>query len=139
MASSRPDPLSIPPELMPPKSILDLVEVIKENALALDKQLIINGLPRPCFDAHETATFPSLYSPQEVQDARAALLTATRTLQDLVLGPAALLEDIHVRIITRRAVRIRTERLAAQLCCLHASNSSIPDCLLLSFHRNYFL
>ena len=114
MASSRPDTPSIPPDLMPPQSIMDLVDVIKENALVLDKQLIVNNLPRPCFDAHETAIFPSLYSPLEAQDARAALLTATRTLQDLVLGPAALLEDIHVRIITRRAVRIRTERLAAQ-------------------------
>jgi hypothetical protein len=84
---------------MPPQSILDLVDVIKEHALTLEKHLTFNGLPRPSFDAQDAPFYPSPYSPEEAMDARAALITATRNLHDLVLGPAALLEDIHVRLI----------------------------------------
>jgi hypothetical protein len=90
--------LSLNPDLTSIQSIVDLVDVIKEHALALEKHLTFNGLPRPSFDAQDTPFYPSSYSPEELMDARAALLTATRTLYDLVLGPAALLEDINVSL-----------------------------------------
>lgn len=90
--------LSLNPDLTSIQSIVDLVDVIKEHALTLEKHLTFNGLPRPSFDAQDAPFYPSPYSPEELMDARAALLTATRTLYDLVLGPAALLEDINVSL-----------------------------------------
>ena len=84
---------------MVPESILTLVGLVRDNAVILDDFFASNGLPSPSFgpEALPTRSILPPSSPPQVQNARTALISATRTLLDLVLGPAALLEDINVR------------------------------------------
>ncbi|KAB8231626.1 S-adenosyl-L-methionine-dependent methyltransferase [Aspergillus alliaceus] len=82
---------------MVPESILTLASLIGDNALVLDEFYSSSGHPSPSFGpgALPTRNILPSSSPARVQDARKSLISATRALLDLVLGPAGLLEDIN--------------------------------------------
>ncbi|KAJ5947536.1 S-adenosyl-L-methionine-dependent methyltransferase [Penicillium verhagenii] len=78
--------------------MLVLANNIRDNVLVLNDFISSNRHPNPTFSAdsvpNKTIIPPT--SPQEVQDARAALISSARTLLDLALGPVGILEDINV-------------------------------------------
>ncbi|KAL4779051.1 S-adenosyl-L-methionine-dependent methyltransferase [Aspergillus varians] len=80
-----------------PVLMLMLANNIRDNASILHDFLSSNGHPSPSFHPgpvpDRNIIPPS--SPPKVRNARSILISSLRTLLDLVLGPAALLEDIN--------------------------------------------
>ena len=90
----HPDPES-------PQTLHELANNVKQYASALEVNLASEGQPQPSFDANGQPHFAAVSKSQAVQDTRSTLLSVTRTLHDLVLGPAAILEQIHVSRLFR--------------------------------------
>ncbi|KAJ5728992.1 S-adenosyl-L-methionine-dependent methyltransferase [Penicillium malachiteum] len=78
--------------------MLVLANNIRDNVLVLNAFISSNCHPSPTFSAdsvpNKTIIPPT--SPEEIQDARAALISSARTLLDLILGPVGILEDINI-------------------------------------------
>jgi hypothetical protein len=105
MLSTEEAPFEGKSPLSLPESIPKLVNIIQENTAILNQYLETNELPRPTFSPKGPLQFPAPPDAEEIQNARSAIISATQTLHDLLIGPAAILESIHVN---RRGLRLVT-------------------------------
>lgn len=65
--------------------LASLAATISEATKTLDRYLKANGLPHPGFEVDSPLSFPSL--PEDMKQARAVIMQATKELGDLVTGP----------------------------------------------------
>ena len=82
------------------ESITELAAIISENTAKVHNYYTSNGLTPPTFDVN--APNDSLIPPEarEAQDARVAVIEATKKLRNYMLGPRDfLLSDFLVRLV----------------------------------------
>lgn len=66
-------------------SIVELSAVIAQHTKTIDDYLTENNLPPLSFHKDSSADFPD--APPKIMAVRAALIDATKTLHDLIVGP----------------------------------------------------
>lgn len=78
------------------EDIAELSTIISENTQQVTDYLHHNGLPFPSFSAEAPTT--SLIAPEasEIENARLAVIDATRRLRNLMLGPQDYLQSFTV-------------------------------------------
>ena len=77
-------------------SLALLADTIKANTVILDDHIARHNHPNPSLGV-DGACFSVSSSEKEVLAARATLLSATRELRNLILGPIGILMNIGVR------------------------------------------
>jgi hypothetical protein len=75
-------------------SFTDLTTRIASNAGILDYHLRFNEFKAPSFDENAEPEFPNPKHDAYVEAARVAIIDDTRTLRDLVQGPAQVLREL---------------------------------------------
>lgn len=73
-----------------------LVSTLKEKTEEIESYLKTQNIPAPSFEIDAPTTFP--LPSQKIIAARAAILSATQALHNLVLGPTGVLMGIDVRL-----------------------------------------
>lgn len=86
--------------IMDTSSILQLADTIKENASLLHDYLVENDRPNPSLGV-DGASLSISHHERDTLNARETLWSATRELQNLILGPIGILFNIGVRAATQ--------------------------------------
>jgi hypothetical protein len=67
--------------------LIDLTNIIATETKKIDQFFVDNNLPYLSFDPNAPADFPVPSSNAEIQEARRAVVNATKELHDLMVGP----------------------------------------------------
>jgi len=78
--------------------LIKLAENILANTKTIENFLVSNNLPEPSFSADGPTDFPVGIDHAEIQNARNAVIDATKELRDLIIGPRDMLRWMIINV-----------------------------------------